>query len=86
MAGQILRRVETPVPNTKISMKSFDVSYLLPAAEGSDQPPQTINERRVKSDRIRLLVGAAGEVKVDAAPPPANFNPDTGTALCQPFH
>lgn len=62
LPGEVLRRTETQVPNTKVTMKTFDVSYSMRVSPDSDQE-QTVNERRVKSDRIRLLANVEGEVE-----------------------
>jgi hypothetical protein len=59
--------METPVPNTKVTINSFDVTYQMKVSPDSEKM-QAVNERRVKSDRIRLLVNDQGEVQVDDAP------------------
>lgn len=63
LSAKILDRLEFPNPNGK-SIKLFDVSYEIPpdpSASTADTKPLTINERRVKPDRIRLLANAEGE-------------------------
>lgn len=62
--------MEFPNPYGK-SIKLFDVSYEVPPAPseqqqtGAETKPLTINERRVKPDRIRLLANEDGEAVLD---------------------
>ena len=73
MKGKILDRVEFPNPYGK-SIKLFDISYEVPSPDGTtsaasggggESKPLTINERRVKPDRIRLLANADGEAVLE---------------------
>lgn len=81
--GEVLRRTETEIPNTKVTIKSFDVSYTVRAPDTDKD--QTINERRVKSDRIRLLANVDGDVttaepEMAALPRGPIINENTGTS------
>jgi len=67
MEGEVIKRNETPIPNTEMYILSFDVEYkrVDPAAQRmhTDEVP-LVTESGIKSDRIRLLGTANGELLI----------------------
>ena len=60
--------METAVPHTSLVLVSFDVAYTVPAQEqqgDSSGEAQTVVEKGIKSDRIRLLAQADGTLPGD---------------------
>lgn len=51
-----------PVPHTTVTLKSFDVKYTIPADLHPLEHEETRTEKKLKSDRIRIL---AGETEVN---------------------
>jgi len=59
MEGEVIKRNETPIPNTEMYLLSFDVVYIRVAPA---VPASEVTESGIKSDRIRLLGTANGEL------------------------
>ncbi len=52
-----MHRHEIMVPNTTVSLKSFDISYVLTNPDGNENQ---ISEKGVKTDRLRIQATALG--------------------------
>jgi hypothetical protein len=56
----VIARIESPVPYTTLVLVTFDVEYALPQESGE---MSVVQEKGIKSDRIRLFADAQGEVQ-----------------------
>ena len=75
------------MPHTSLVLVSFDVEYTVPAQGDSSGEAQTVVEKGIKSDRIRLLAQADGTLPGDnqgtapTRPAAAVVNENTGESF-----
>ncbi len=67
ISGEITARHEIPVPHTTVTLKSFDVQYTIPFDLHPLGHEETRSEKKLKSDRIRILAGEIQDHKPTVA-------------------